>query len=422
MTPVQQSIESRQPRWFYGWNIVAAGFCFDLLGYGVVTVAFGVFFPVMASSLGWSLGLLSGVLLIQAVAVALLSPGAGVIVDRRGPRLMMLAGALCLGLGAASLALVRQPWQFYILFGVVMAIGSVAMGDVVNHSTVSRWFVRMRGRAMATVTLGFSVAGIVLPLPLTLIIGGVGWRAAWVALGAVTLLVGIPAALVMRRRPEDVGLLPDGGPASDAAQPCQPSTIKVAPPTSVRRALATPTFWLLLVGSTAGGLALYGINVHLVSFLVDRGMELTLAAAVVTALYVAQGLAKPLWGFTSERLPVRVCLALCYVGGGVGVLLLLLTRSVLTVAPFIVVYGLTRGAQSLMVSLAWAEYFGPGIQGRVRGVAAPARVISSAGGPILAGVLFDRTGSYTIAFLIFAAMFMLGGGLSLLARPVTAKG
>lgn len=85
--------------------------------------------------------------------------------------------------------------------------------------------------------------------------------------------------------------------------------------------------------------------------------------------------------------------------------------------PFILVYGLTRGAQSLLVSLAWADYFGRGIQGRVRGFAAPFRVVTAAGGPVLAGVFFDVTGTYTVPFLIFAAMFALGGGLSYAARP-----
>jgi MFS family permease len=160
-----------------------------------------------------------------------------------------------------------------------------------------------------------------------------------------------------------------------------------------------------------------GRKEHRISYLNDRGLSLTLAATLVTALYLCQTAAKPLWGFTAERLSVRDCLALCYLGGSAGVLLLLLARGPLTALPFILVYGLTRGAQSTLVSLAWAEYFGRTIQGRVRGLAAPFRIFATAGGPILAGVLFDRTGSYGVAFLVFAAMFVLGAGLSYAARP-----
>lgn len=399
---------------FYGWAVVAAAFWVDLLSYGVVTVAFGVFFPVMSASLGWGRGLLAGALLLHSGVVAVLSPMLGGVVDRRGPRLLIGAGAAGLGLGAAGMGLVRAEWQFYLVYGVVMALGHVGLAEMVNHSTVAQWFVRRRGRALGFVTMGYSAAGIVLPLPLTALIGAAGWRVTWVALGAVTCAIGLAAAFVMRRRPEDQGLLPDGDRASRRAP-----AAAVAPEEegSATDALRTPAFWLLLLGSNAASLALFGINLHLVSYLHDRGLSLGVAAVVVTVLYTAQTLAKPLWGFTSERLPLRACLAICYLGGSLGVLLLLLAHSLPTVLPFILVYGLTRGAQSLLVSLAWAEYFGRNIQGRVRGVAAPFRILSAAGGPVLAGVLFDMTGAYTSAFLIFAAMFALGGGLSFAARP-----
>ena len=406
--PPQGAVRSR---FFYGWAVVAAAFWVDFLSYGVVTVALGVFFPVMTDALGGGRGVLTGALLVHALVVAVISPFVGPVIDRRGPRLLLAAGAVGLGLGAAGLGLVRAPWQFYLVFGVLMALGHVGLSDAVNHATVSQWFVRRRGRALGFVTMGFSAAGILLPLPLTLLIEAAGWRATWVALGATTAAIGLAAALTMRRRPEDMGLLPDGEPGTPTtvAQPAERD--------DARAAVRSSAFWLLLLGANAAGLALFGINLHLVSYLHDRGLALTTAAVVVTLLYSCQTAAKPLWGFVAERLPVRACLAICYLGGSLGVLLLLLAQSVPTVLPFILVYGLTRGAQSLLVSLAWAEYFGRGIQGRVRSMAAPFRVVSTAGGPILAGALFDRTGDYTLAFLIFAAMFALGGAFSFAARP-----
>jgi MFS family permease len=413
MTVSDRAASVTRRRVFYGWYVVAAGFWLDFLGYGIGTVALGVFFPVMSDALGWGRGLLSGALLVNAAVVAATSPWLGRLVDRRGPRLPVAAGALGLGLGAATLGLVGAPWQFYAAYGVLLAVGQVGLGDIVNHTTVIQWFVRMRGRALGMVTMGFSAAGILLPLPLTVVIERAGWRAAWLWLGVLALAVGLAAAAVMRRRPEDLGLHPDG-----ADHPIAVTAATAVPDDrAVRAAVRSATFWLLLLGATAGGLALFGINLHLVSFLVDRGIDFTVAAGVVTALYTFQLVAKPLWGFIAERLPVRVCLGLCYAGGGAGVLLLLLARDVVSVVPFMVVYGLTRGAQSLLVSLSWAEYFGRGIQGRVRGLAAPFRIVSAAGGPILGGVLYDRTGSYTAAFLIFAAMFLLGGLLGFLARP-----
>ena len=407
---VPASAPERSPL-FYGWVVVAAAFWVDFLGYGVTTVAFGVLFAVMAEALGWGRGPLAGALLLHAGVVAVVSPWIGAAVDRRGPRALVASGGVLLGLGAVSLGLVRSIWQFYLLFGVVMALGAAALSDVVNHATVARWFIRRRGRALGMATMGFSAAGMLLPLPLAALIHTAGWRLAWAALGALSVCVGLAAGLTMRRAPEDLGLAPDGGHVGPAPARVAEGTI------SARAALRTATFWLLLLGSTAAGLALHGVNLHLVAYLADGGLSLAMAATIVTVLYGFQWLAKPLWGLAAERLPVRACLALCYAGGALGVLLLLGARSLPSALPFVVVYGLTRGAQSLLVSLAWAEYYGRDIQGRIRGLAAPARIVSVAGGPILAGVLFDRTGSYTIAFVLFAALFAVGGVLGGMARP-----
>jgi hypothetical protein len=124
-----------------------------------------------------------------------------------------------------------------------------------------------------------------------------------------------------------------------------------------------------------------------------------------------------MWGLIVERLHVRYCIGICYLGGGLGALLLLNVGSPPTVVAFALVYGLTRGAQSLLTSLAWADYFGRASLGAIRGISAPFRIISSAGGPLLAGLLFDAYGSYTVAFTTFAVLFWIGGIAMVLARP-----
>jgi MFS family permease len=335
---VSRTIVRTRHQLFYGWVVVAAGFWVDFLSYGIVTVALGVLFPVLSDRLGTGRGLLSGALLLHASLVAVVTPFLGPVVDRRGPRALLATGALLLGLGTAALALVHTPWHFYAVYGVVMALGYAGLSDPVNHATVSQWFVKKRGRALGFVTMGFSVAGIVLPLSLTAALAVAGWRSTCIALGLVTCVTGLLAARLMHHRPESRGLLPDGDErvpgASTAALPDE------AADGDARAAIRTPTFWLLLLGANAAGLALFGINLHLVSYLHDQGLSLTTAAFLVTVLYLCQTLAKPLWGFTAERLPVRVCLLLCYLGGAAGVLLLLLGRSVPTVLPFVLVYGL----------------------------------------------------------------------------------
>ena len=149
----------------------------------------------------------------------------------------------------------------------------------------------------------------------------------------------------------------------------------------------------------------------------DRGIDAATAAAIVTFLYALHTAAKPLWGLIAERVHVRYSLASCHLGGAVGVLLMMGATTAAGMVIASVVYGLTRGAQSFVTSLAWSDYFGRDAGGAIRGLASPFRFAASAAGPVLGGVLFDATGGYGAAFAVFAALFGLGGVVALAARP-----
>ncbi len=401
-----------RPGLFYGWIVAAGAFVSHFLSYGVLTVAFGVFFPFMAEALHLGRGVLSGAFAVSRLASAALAPLVGPLVDRRGPRAFTALGALSLAAGAAVLATAEGPWRVYLGYGVVMALGGVALGELTADATVSRWFVRRRGRALALATMGLSTAGIVVPVPLALLIARVGWRRAWLALGAAVLIAGLAAALVMRRRPEDYGLAPDG-----QASGARPARGGAEISLTAREATRTPAFWLLVASTNLGTLALFGINLHLFSSLTDKGLAAGTAAALVTYLYLLHTVAKPLWGLVAERVHVRYCVAACYAGGAAGVLVLAGVTSLRGLVLFASLYGLTRGAQSFVTSLAWSDYFGRDAQGAIRGVAAPFRFAASAAGPVVGGVLYDLAGDYQLAFGVYAAAFALGGVAALLAKP-----
>ena len=401
---------------FYGWWVVAGAFVSHLLSYGVLTVAFGVFFPFMAEGLHLGRGLLASVAAAARLVSAALSPLIGPLVDRRGPRLVMALGVLSLAGGTAVLAAAGSAWHVMLGYGVVMAFGSIALGDLTGDATVARWFVRRRGRALAIATMGLSSAGIVIPLPVALLIERFGWRAAWLALAAIVLVLGVAATALMRRRPEDYGLTPDGV-ASPRAGHVTGDTLTTEISLGARAATRTPAFWLLVLSTNLAGLGFFGVNLHLFSYITDRGMSAAVAATLVTYLYTLHTAAKPLWGLIAERVHVRYCIAACYAGGALGVLLLLGPGSMAWLVAFATVYGLTRGAQSFVTSLAWADYFGREAQGAIRGLSAPFRHLSAAAGPIVGGVLYDVTGDYRLAFAIFAAAFVAGAGVALMAKP-----
>ena len=396
---------------FYGWVIVGAAFIAHFLSYGTQVVAFGLFLPAMADGLHVGRGALSGAFGASRLVSAVVAPALGVLVDRRGPRLLIALGTLSLAGGALALAAAQRGWHVLLGYAVLMAIGGVALGELSVDATVTRWFVRRRGRALAIATMGLSTAGIVIPLPLAYGITTLGWRGAWVAMTIVVLALGTVAAVAMRGRPEDQGLVADGSAPESAAHEAS---------FTARQALRLPAFWLLVIGTNLGGLALFGVNIHLYSYLGDRGLPPATAAATVTLLYVLHTAAKPLWGLIAERVHVRYCIATCYAGGGLGILVLLLSPHFAAVLAFTVIYGLTRGAQSFVTSLAWADYFGREAQGAIRGLAAPARFIASAAGPVIGGWLYDATGSYTQALLVFALAFLLGGLVAGAARAPAA--
>lgn len=401
---------------FYGWIVVAGAFVSHLLSYGILTVAFGVFFPFMAEALGLGRGLLASVAAAARLVSAALSPLLGPVVDRRGPRGVMALGVLSLAGGAVVLAAAGNAWHVFLGYGVVMAFGSIALGELTGDTTVARWFVRRRGRALAVSTMGLSTAGIVIPLPVALLIAALGWRGAWLALAGVILVLGTAAAAVMRRRPEDHGLSPDGAATPRPGGAAASAATEVS--FSARAAARTPAFWLLVVSTNLAGLGFFGVNLHLFSYVTDGGLSAAVAAAMITYLYTLHTVAKPLWGVIAERVHVRYCIAACYAGGALGVLILLLApASVAGLAAFGTVYGLTRGAQSFVTSLAWADYFGRQAQGAIRGLASPFRHLSAAAGPVVGGVLYDLTGDYRLAFAIFATAFLAGAAVALAAKP-----
>ena len=404
------------PKLFYGWVIVAAAFVSHLLSYGVVTVAFGIFFPFMASALDLSRGLLATTGVSTRLAAAVLAPLIGPLIDRRGPRLIMAIGVISLGAGAATLALAHNVGHVFLGYGVLMSIGLVSLGELTADSTVARWFIRRRGRALAWATMGMSVAGIILPIPLALVIGRFGWRMAWISLAVAILVLGCAATMAMRHRPEDSGLVPDGDMRERLGEPAT-SGRSTEVSLTAREAVRTSAFWLLVLSTNLAALALTGANLHLFSYLIDKGLAAGAAAALLTYLYVLQGVSKPLWGFIAERVHVRRCIGMCYFGGAIGLVLLVRSESLEALIVFATVYGLTRGAQVFVTSLAWADYFGRTAQAAIRGVATPFRLTASTLGPVLGGFLYDGTGSYVLAFSLFAGAFALAGLVALAAKP-----
>ena len=215
---IRTAVSNRLP-FFYGWVIVAAAFLGSFSGGGMQAFTFGVFIKPMPESLNWSRVAITGALTISVYAGAAMAPLFGRLVDRCGPRPLMVVTAVVGGSATLLLSGVREIWQFYIIFALVGLGGGTVAGGVVTEATVSKWFVRLRGRALAFGTMGLGASGVVLAPIIGAVIAFSGWRTAWLVVAAVFFGLLLPFSFLTARRPEDMGLLPDGA-KSRAAGGC----------------------------------------------------------------------------------------------------------------------------------------------------------------------------------------------------------
>jgi sugar phosphate permease len=286
---------------------------------------------------------------------------------------------------------------------------------------LNNWFLRRRALASSVLTLAQAAGLVAMPLVAQISIAADGWRAGWLAIGTITLLVGfVPIWLFLARRPEDLGLLPDGAAApagSDKASTAGVSSSGVAEPTySRRQALGTGAFWLLLLYTVLVYPVQAGVSLHQAPFLIERGIDPTIAATIVSTFSLTSALATLVCGALPRAAPIRYPLAATGAILTLGVLLLLGVETALEGYIAAGVFGFGIGAILTLLPIAWADYFGRAHFGAIRGIALPAQVLAQAIGPVLSGALHDLTGSYTASLQCFVVLAGLSVAAALAAR------
>lgn len=272
---------------------------------------------------------------------------------------------------------------------------------------------------MAIGTMGISAGGVFIAPLVGWLIDAWGWRPTWVVMGALVIVVVAPAAAVfIRRAPEDLGLRPDGDP------PRAPTggTPGVGPvdseyPWTVREAVRTPAFWVLLGVGTLGFAGIPPVITHQVAFVQDKGFPLSVATALATLFALAAFVAKLPWGLLAERFAVRWLVPFCLVPAGLVILVFTWTDRLPLLFACAAVAGYSIGGFPTLSNMVWAEYFGRRHQGAIRGVVNPAMFAVPMGATVFAGWMWDVTGSYHVPFSIFAVVLAAAGMLMLLAIP-----
>ncbi|MGH7312697.1 MAG: MFS transporter, partial [Candidatus Rokuibacteriota bacterium] len=275
---------------FYGWIIVAVAFV--TMGVGVnARTAFSLLFPPILDEFGWERGVTAGAFSFGFLVSAILSPSLGRLMDRRGPRVVMEMGVCLMTAGLLLAPLVREPWHLYATLGVLVGGGSVCFSYTGQALFLPNWFVRRRGLAMSLAFSGVGVGSIILLPWLGALIGRAGWRTACWTLALLVLGLLAPLNLLLRRRPEDLGLEPDGDTIASSATARSPSNVVdaawVAVDWTLGRALRTARFWWIAVGYLSGLFCWYAVQVHQTQYLVEIGFSPTDAAWALGAVSLA---------------------------------------------------------------------------------------------------------------------------------------
>ncbi len=414
MTTVRAQIVRRTP-FFYGWIIVAGAFFGAFASGGIQGFTFSVFLKPMSEDLGWARSALTAGVAINTLVASFIAPIFGYIVDRHGPRPLMAAAAVVGGVAAFLLSQVTQLWQFYLIFAVAGIFGGAALGEVVTQSTVVKWFVRRRGRAVAFGSMGGAASGAVLAPIISFIVVSSSWRVGWVLMAALFFLILLPVSFLMIRRPEDVGLKPDGDGSLDFSQSGDGSDHERS--WTLPQALHDKSLWILTGALTVAGLCVSSVVIHEFSYITDRGFSTAVAAAVLSTHASMAMVGRLLWGFIVERVPVRYAMAAVFLLCGLAIVLLVTAEFAALLLVFAVVYGLSIGGYSVTSAVAFANYYGRDHVGSIRGAISPLVTGSVALGPVLIAVGYDFQGTYTIGFLAMVALFCAAGALALLAKP-----
>lgn len=376
-----------------------------------------VFVEPMSREFDWSRTAMSGAVSLGGLLAAFVSPLIGGLVDRHGARIVLSVGALIIGGAAIALSQTTSLLWFYIAFSIGR-LTFAGLFDIGISGAVASWFLRARAQAMAYVNVGSTVGLAALPMIAHLAMTGGGWPAGWLVLGVTVIVIGAaPTALLMHRRPEDVGLRLDGAAADELERDQGDAAPTDEPGFDRDTALRTPALWLLVAYSAIIFPVQAGISLHQAPNIIQQGLTATVAAAVVSTFSLSAMLAGLAFGLAARRIPVRFLLAAVAALMSSSALAMIDIGSATQAYAAAVVFGAGIGGLLTLLPVAWADYFGRAHFGAIRGVTLPVQVIGQAAGPLIAGVLYDVSGSYQLSLGAFSVLGCVALVLALLARP-----
>ena len=425
MIPARDGVSSPRFRFYYGWVIVAVSAITLLVVFGI-RLSFTVYFVALTAEFGWPRASTAFIFSVTMIVFALASTPAGLALDRFGARRTFGTGAALLALGLFLSSQVQSYWQLAFSYGVVAGLGITILGLGVQAGLIARWFRRKLGMALGLAFAGTGLGALLLTPGAEWLIGQVGWRASYLFLAGLTLLL-IPLILVfLRFTPASMGLRPDGdlAPLEDVARaPNDDAAGETAEGWTLGRAVRTPAFWLVIVASLGAIGPLRMLTVHQLAAVVDAGFDSLYAATVIGFSGAVTAVSFVLFGALSDRIGRRAAYGIgsvCLVGAIVTLSGMRDARATGWLILYALLLGLGEGSRSSLVTAVASDLFPGRSLGAINGAVGAAFGLGAAFFPWFAGRLFDQTGVYSLAFAV-AGLAVLISTVALWLAPAAAK-
>ena len=399
----------------YKYIIAAACFGTQAVGVGLF-VTYGVFINPLIEEFGWTRAAISGASSLAFFLMGLVGIFIGRLNDKIGPRKVMFFTSCFIGLGFFLTSKTQSIWQLYLFYGILVGIGLSSI-DVIALSTTARWFESRRGIVTGLVKVGTGAGQLIAPLTASLLIVGYGWRTSLVVIGILGMILLVLISRILHRDPEELGL------ASKA------ETISRNDVTAIKgidlsfgQAVRTHQFWLIFIINFAVVHCLLIIIVHIVPFARDLGISAAKAAGVISTIGGVSMLGRFATGLFIDRYNSRLAMIYCFILLIFTLLWLQIADELWMIYLFAACYGIAHGGFFTAISPIVAEYFGIGSHGVLFGSIVFSGCFGGSVGPILAGHIFDVTGSYSLAFWLSTFIALLGLGFILFLKPIRKYG
>lgn len=388
---------------YYGWYIALALAISETVSWGILYYSFAVFQVPMEKELGATRAQLSGAFSVALLVSGLAAIPVGWWIDRRGARGLMTVGSLCAVSLVWAWSRVENLTQLYLVLGGI----GLTMATVLYEpafAVITTWFIRHRRRALTLLTLLAGLAStIFLPLANWLLIAQ-GWRSALVTLAVILFVITVPLhAFVLRRRPQDEGLSPDG----ETLRPSEPTRLPNAVDISVRKALGSPSFWSLTTSFVLSSAVGVGVGLHFIPYLIEHGYSSTFAASVAGGIGLMQLPGRILFAPLSRWVSRQWLVAGILILQGAAMLILISWSSIVGVIVFVILFGMTNGVLTLARAASVADFYGPTAYGSINGVLSFWATLARASGPAILAFLYLSLGQYELSLVLLTAVIAL---------------